>query len=296
MQSLPLSALRAFEAAARTGSFRAASEELSISPSAVSHAVRKLEDIIGDELFEREGRSVRLNPTGEALYRHVETGFEHFRLGLGQVASRSRHLLRLHCAPSFATQWLMPRLRHFLQANPGLEVRLAADTDYARFLRDETDMDICYGPPRDSGLLVRPLGEEVVTPLCAPHLAKTIIEAGDLLKLSLIESAHKQVRWPAWFSANGIIPPAAHGNRFDRSHMAIAAAVDGMGIALESTRLAEREIARGDLVAPLKGRAQDVTYIGHFLVCPAGVRQRPAVRAFSGWIAAELDLPASLPQ
>ncbi len=291
MQNLPLSALRAFEAAARTRSFRAAGEELSISPSAVSHAVRKLEDMIGDELFERTGRSVRLNPVGEALYRHVETGFEHFRLGLGQVASRSGHLLRLHCAPSFATQWLMPRLRGLMRTYPNLEVRLAADTDYARFHRDDTDLDICYGAPRDSGLVVQALGEELVTPLCAPNLAKSITNSADLLKLSLIESTHKQVRWPAWFSANGITPHAPHGNRFDRSHMAIAAAVDGMGIALESTRLAEREIARGALVAPLEGKATDITYVGHFLVSTHSARRRPAVQAFFEWITAELKLP-----
>ena len=291
MQNLPLSALRAFEAAARTRSFRAAAEELSISPSAVSHAVRKLEDMIGDELFERTGRSVRLNPAGEALYRHVETGFEQFRLGLGQVTSRSRHLLRLHCAPSFATLWLMPRLRSLLLAHPNLEVRLAADTDYARFHRDETDIDICYGAPRDSSFMVHALGEEVVTPLCAPDLARNITSAADLLDLSLIESTHKQVRWPAWFSANGITPPAPHGNRFDRSHMAIAAAIDGMGIALESTRLAERDIARGALVAPLKNIATDITYVGHFLVYPQSARQRPAVRGFLAWINSELNLP-----
>ncbi|MFX8918477.1 LysR family transcriptional regulator, partial [Acinetobacter baumannii] len=85
--------------ASRTGSFRAAGEELGISPSAVSHAIRKLEDLIGLELFEREGRTVRLNAAGEALYRHVASGFDELRHGLERVGSRSGNLLRLHCAP-----------------------------------------------------------------------------------------------------------------------------------------------------------------------------------------------------
>src|ERR1700728_2737879 len=165
MKNLPLGALSAFEAAARTGSFRSAGEELAISPSAVSHAIRKLEDQIGAALFEREGRSVRLNAGGEALLRHVSRAFEEVRYGLEMVGSRSGNLLRLHCAPSMATQWLMPRLRQLIADQPGLTVRLSASNDYPRFLNDEFDADICYGPPHQEGLIVIPLGEEVVTPL-----------------------------------------------------------------------------------------------------------------------------------
>src|SRR4051812_11335187 len=123
MEQLPLGALRAFEAAARTSSFRSAGEELGISPSAVSHAIRKLEYLIGAALFEREGRSVRLNPGGEALLRHVSSAFDEVRLGLETVGARSGNLLRLHCAPSLATQWLMPRLRGLISEQPGLKVR-----------------------------------------------------------------------------------------------------------------------------------------------------------------------------
>ena len=290
MNALPLSALRAFEAAARTGSFRAAGEEMGISPSAVSHAIRKLEDQIGAALFEREGRSVRLNPGGEALFRHVSGAFDEMRHGIEMVGRRSGNLLRLHCAPSMATQWLMPRLRRLLAEQPGLEVRLSADTDYPRFHTDEFDVDICYGPPRQEGLIVLPLGEETVAPLCAPDLAGRIRAPADLLALDLIESEHKRVRWNAWFAANGLRPPSPRGNRFDRSFMAIAAAADGMGVTLESTRLAERELASGALIAPLAGRAEDVTYVGHSLVCPPQAKPRRAVRLFIAWISRELGI------
>lgn len=290
MNHLPLGSLRAFEAASRTGSFRAAGEELGISPSAVSHAIRKLEDLIGLELFEREGRAVRLNVAGEALYRHVASGFDELRHGLERVGSRSGNLLRLHCAPSMATQWLMPRLKGLLAEYPGLEVRLSASTDYPRFHTDEFDADICYGPPRQEGLVVLPLGEETVTPLCAPELAATIREPADLIPLDLIESEHKRVRWAAWFAANGLSPPSPRGNRFDRSFMAIAAAVDQLGVTLESTRLAERELARGELVAPLMGRSRDLTYVGHYLVFPPTAKPRRAVRMFASWLAKELKI------
>jgi len=282
--------LRAFESAGRTGSFRAAGNETGISPSAVSHAIRKLEDLIGAELFEREGRAVRLNPNGEILFRHVTTAFDEVRQGLEMVGSRSGNLLRLHCAPSMAAQWLMPRLRRLLDEHPGLEVRLSADTIYPRFHNDDFDVDICYGPPRQEGLIVIPLGEELVTPLCTPDLAKKIRKPADLLELDLIESEHKRLRWTAWFAANRLPAPSPHGNRFDRSFMAIAAAVDGLGITLESTRLAEREIARGQLVAPLAGLAEDVSYVGHYLVYPPIAKPRRAVQRFVAWIARELEL------
>src|SRR6185436_9440949 len=117
-----------------------------------------------------------------------------------------------------------------------------ASTDYARFSADEFDADVVYGAPRGDNLVVVPLGEETVAPMCAPQLAKSIKVASDLLGQILIQSDNKQIRWSDWFAANGLSPPPLHGSRFDRSFLAIAAAVDGLGVALESTRLAEREL------------------------------------------------------
>ncbi|MDQ0469581.1 LysR substrate-binding domain-containing protein [Labrys wisconsinensis] len=292
LKDVSLSSVRAFEAAARNGSFRAAASELNLSPSAISHAIVKLEQALGTNLFEREGRLVRLTSDGEMLMRHVGTAFDELRRGMEAVSTRGPQLLRLHSAPSFAAQWLSPRLARFFALHPDIEVRLAASTDYARFTTDEFDADIVYGPPRSDGVLVVPLGEEVVTPLCAPALAASIRTAADLAGKVLIQSDSKLVRWPAWFEANGMTAPAPHGTRFDRSFLAIAAAVDGLGVALESTRLAEREIAAGRLVAPLAGKAEDVRYVGHRLVYPRAGRQRRAVRLFAAWLLGELGLAA----
>ena len=289
-QTLPLPALRAFEAAARLNSFRDAARELNLSPSAISHAIRKLEHELGTSLFDRAGRIVRLNPSGEALLRHVARGFGEMQHGMDVVAARRPNLLRLHCAPSMAAQWLVPRLRRLTSELPGVEVRLSSNTEYSRFPSDEFDADIVYGPPRGEGLAVLPLGSETIAPLCAPELAAAIREPADLLRMTLIESEHKRVRWGAWFGENGLVPPPPRGSRFDRSFMAIAAAVDGMGVTLESTRLAERELARGSLVQPLAGRARDVAYIGHYLVCPQTARQRSPLTLFVSWMAAELGL------
>jgi LysR family glycine cleavage system transcriptional activator len=288
LSNVPISAIRAFEAAARTGSFRDAANELHLTPSAVSHAIRKLESTMSTMLFERSARSVRLTPAGENLMRHAGAAFDNLRRGMEEVAGRGPQLLRVHSAPSFAAQWLAPRLAQFLAVEPKLEVRLAAGTEYARFTNDDFDVDIVYGQPRGEGIEVIPLGEETVTPLCTPDIAKKIRKPKDLFSQVLIRSDVKQVQWHQWFAANGLEPPAIHGMRFDRSFLAIAMASSGLGVTLESTRLAGREIASGKLVAALEGRSVDVRYVGHFLAFPRASRQRRAVTAFVEWITSEL--------
>lgn len=285
-----MSLLRAFESAARTGSFQEAAVELHLSPSAVSHAIRKLEQALGAVLFERDGRKVRLSTDGTALMRHVGPAFDDIRRGMELVSTRGPKVLRVHSAPSFAAQWLTPRLPRFLATHPDIEIRLSAGTDYTRFATDEFDVDIVYGRPQQEGVIVLPLGEETVTPLCMPKLASLIRKPQDLLRHALIDSDNKQIRWPDWFAANGLSAPPPHGMRFDRSFLAISAAVNGLGIALESTRLAEREISQGQLVPILQGQAADIRYVGHFLVYPRLAVRRQTLQVFTRWIADELGL------
>lgn len=288
---VPLSTLRVFEAAGRWQSFHAAAAELNLTPSAVSHAMRRMEEALGAQLFERTGRNLRLTPGGEALMVHTSRAFEELRLGLELVSTQTPHLLRLHSAPSFAAQWLTPRLPRFFEEHPQVEVRLSAGVDYAKFDTTEFDADIVYGPPRQAGLEMIPLIQETVTPLCSPQLARRIGSATDLLRCPLIHSDFKQIRWPAWFAANGIAAPSVpRGSRFDRSFIAIAAAVNGLGVALESTLLAEREIADGRLVAPLSKVAKDVHYVGHHLVYPSPHGQRATLKLFSRWLFRELGV------
>jgi DNA-binding transcriptional LysR family regulator len=288
---VPISTLRVFEAAARWQSFHAAASELNLTASAVSHSIRKMEETLGVVLFERIGRGVSLSSEGQTLMGYTERGFDELQRGLEAVSSRAPRLLRLHSGPSFAAQWLAPRLARFFVQCPDVEVRLSAGVEYARFDTGEFDADIMYGLPRQEGLVVLPLKEETVTPLCAQHIAETIESPTDLLRHPLIQSDNKQVRWPAWFALNGIaVPSTSRGLRFDRSFLAIAVAADGLGIALESTLLAEREISRGRLVAPLSGRSQDIRYVGHHLVYPPPFERRVQLRLFAQWLARELDI------
>jgi LysR family transcriptional regulator, glycine cleavage system transcriptional activator len=290
MRRFSLQNLRVFESAARHCSFRAAAEELHLSVSAISHAIRKLETGLGTLLFVRAGRSVHLTSDGETLLRFTARGFDEIARGLELVGTREKELLRIHCAPSFAAQWLTPRLGAFIDSYPGIGVRLSASAEAVRFPSEEFDVDICYGLPSQVGMVVMSLGLETVSPLCAPALAATIRSPSDLLGRVLIDSDFKKIRWSDWLMVNNIaeVPPRAA--RFDRSFLSISAAVEGLGIALESTRLAERELREGRLVQPLAGVAQDIAYPAHYLVFPQAGRQRKGLGFFVGWLKSMLGL------
>ncbi|MGI4718556.1 MAG: LysR substrate-binding domain-containing protein [Janthinobacterium lividum] len=293
LRRLPLTALRIFEAAGRTGSFAAAADEVDLSPSAVSHAIRKLEEAIGLKLFVRTTRSLSLTREGSLLLEHVQRGFEEIQRGLRLALPEPAVVpLRLHTAPTFGTQWLMPRLARFVAEHPGIKLQFSADTRYATFDNDDYDIDVVYGEPEASRHEKIPLAIEELTPLCTPELAKGINAAQDLYAAPLIQSAGQSVQWKGWFGANNMAIPGEYALAFDRSAMAIAAAVDGLGVVLESTLLAERELASGRLVAPLRGKSTSVRYVGHYLVHPRSHHQHAALTRFKEWLLAELALCA----
>lgn len=286
---IPLTALRIFESAGRTGSFAAAAEEVGLSPSAVSHAIRKLEETAEVKLFTRTTRSITLTAEGRMLLEHVQRGFDEMQRGFQRALPTGAPVpLRLHTAPTFATQWLMPRLAGFVAAHPGISLRFSADTKYASFDDDDYDLDVVYGEPAASTHVKIPLVIEELTPLCTPQLAAGIRSAHDLYAHPLIQSVGQDVRWEGWFGANALATPGEFALAFDRSGMAIAAAVDGLGVVLESTLLAERELASGKLVAPLREQTTSVRYVGHWLVHPRRHRQHAAFTQFKTWLLGEL--------
>jgi DNA-binding transcriptional LysR family regulator len=294
--TIPLSTLRVFESAGRTGSFRSAAMELALSPSAVSHAIRKLEEMLGARLFTRRGRSIELTTEGMTLMHHAAQAFETLRRGIDLVSRHAPRLLRLHVVPSFATLWLAPRLQAFLDANPGAEIRIAAGEELGRFGDGLHDAGIvCARTPSSRPMpdVVRiPLGEEAVVPLCAPEIARRIGGPTDLLRELLIHTDSKTLRWADWFAANGLAAPKPRGPRFDRSFLTIASAKDRLGVALESKRLAERDIAAGRLVEPLSGRSVDLHCVGHFLIYPQTGQINPLVGRMAKWLEKELGLVA----
>lgn len=285
---LPLSALRVFEAAGRTCSFALAAKELDLSASAVSHSIRKLESASGLILFTRSTRTVALTVRGGMLLEFVQRGLAEMSRGFAVASSGGSTPLRLHVAPTFATQWLVPKLSRFVAQCPDIDLRISASTDYATFQNDDFDLDIVYGEPQPSTHEKIPLLIEELTPLCSPEIAGSIKSPKDLYSQNLIQSEGQSIQWKGWFAANDLLTPSQFGLAFDRSSMGISAAVDGLGVVLESLLLAERELASGQLVCPLRGTTNSVRYVAHYLVHPRRHRHHEAFTRFKNWLLGEL--------
>lgn len=290
----PFPALRAFEAAARLGSFVAAGGELHQTPSAISHQVRALEAWFERPLFVRSVRRVTLNVDGERLLGEVSVAFDLLEdacASLRPTAGRSG--LSVHCAPSFASRWLGPRLSRFFQAHPKVTIRLSSSAEPVDFKSNpDIDIDIAYGsPPARAGVVVDSLGSEPTLPLASPLLFKGSppMHPRDLAKFTLIDSRLNPVQWADWSKLNGLKLPLGARPSFDRGSLAVAAAADGLGIALETIRFAEVELARGELIAidgPAFRRIERAT---HFLCYRKTSEEREQIVVFKQWLASELD-------
>ncbi|HKP26638.1 MAG TPA: LysR substrate-binding domain-containing protein, partial [Dongiaceae bacterium] len=273
LAAMSWTALRAFEAASRLGSFKEAARELSVTPTAISHQIRRLESHLGLALFERLHRALQLTPAGESLAQEAQDAF----LRLGRVLDSLRlegravgpHALTVSCVPSFATKWLAPRLIEFQAAHPKTELRVVADETLVDLRRDRiVDVALRYGPgPYDKELHARRLwpGGEIIA-ICAPAVAKdpALRAPAGLGRHMLIRTAKPAWRtmpkrsqpvseWEAWFAAAGVtvdgtIRKALEGPLFNASQLAIEAAIAGKGIALAPEVLVARDIASGRLV------------------------------------------------
>lgn len=280
--------LRAFEAAARLQSFALAAQELHLTPSAISHQVKELEQYFGRTLFLRRHRRVEPTPEATRLLESLSRVFDVVEAACAEVAlAPQAQVLALHCAPSFAAKWLGPRLSDFTQAHPRITIRLTTGAEPLDLTRaNEIDVAVSYGSALErAGMRTIALGREPILPLCAPELAQSKLPVRELIsRLTLIDSQLSRVTWSDWFGANGLRLPDTPRPSFDRAAMAIAAAVDGMGVVLESARLAAREIGRGELVELGHGEFPEVQRETHFLSYRASEARQEKVGAFISWL------------
>jgi LysR family glycine cleavage system transcriptional activator len=286
----PLKGIIAFEVVARTGSINKAADELNITASAVSPQITNLEGFVGRKLFERSSRGLLLTPVGER-YRHDLTGALALIASAAQNARSSEgvEVLRVHVSPSFASLWLMPRLPAFLSEHPDLRIQLSAAHTHSDFSRGEVDLDIRYGEIRWGDLHVETIFEEEILPLASPALLQRAVirSAEQLLGQPLIFSDVNIVQWPRWFAAHGVpLSPGNYALRFDRAYLAIEAAVQGLGFALESARLAEAFLRSGALVPVFPDR-RGVQVHAHHLVYPKAYGKWNKVERFVTWLRRE---------
>lgn len=286
---LPLSALRAFEAAARHGSFKQAAHELAVTPTAVSHQIRALEDLTGMPLFERNPRKVVLTDSGAQLYPVLREGFDAFEAALERLArTRRRARVTISATSAFTTKWLVPRVAGFHRLHPGIDLQLHASDETVDLAGSGVDIAIRYGRGPYPGLLAEPMFTDWFAPVANPSLG--IATPADLGRAPLIHFDWRRPlpdnpTWQVWFAQAGLpaVEPAAQLHFSDEGH-AIQAAVAGQGIAQLSLALVREELSAGQLVQPFGPAIAGHTY---HLLMPGNGTRGPAAAAASAWLRAE---------
>ncbi len=295
----PLTALRAFEAAARHLSLTRAAAELHVTAGALSHQIRGLEELLGVKLFERRVRAIALTAAGKLLYPGLQTGFARIREAVEGLdrAGRDRVLV-ISAPPGFTAKWLVPRLYRFTSANPEIDVRSSSSIAYADFTTDGVDVairNLPEGAKIDPALVVEKLIELSVVPVCSPRLiAAHGAPSGpeELRRLPLIHDdtlAHLPgyPTWATWFAAVGLHDvDVSRGLRFNTTDHALDAAGEGAGVLLAYDLAGYDDLRTGRLVVPVPLRLS--TGRAYYFVCPKSRSERPHVQAFRAWVKQEL--------
>ena len=295
----PLNSLRAFEAAARHLSFTKAAEELHVTPAAISHQVKALEEQLGVVLFRRLTRALRLTEAGQAALPVLRDGFDKLADAVDLLHRHEESgALTVSLDPSFAAKWLVPRLDRFRAAHPDLDLRLAATEKLADFQRDNVDLAIRFGGGSYPGLESKRLFSREMFPVCSPQLLNgpTPLENPDdlrhhtLLHLDWDLEDATAPTWRMWLLAAGIHDiDFTRGPVFSITSLAIQAAIEGQGVALANSVLVADDLAAGRLVMPFDLTVCDPLDFAYHVVVPKRTADLPKVAAFRDWILSEIE-------
>jgi LysR family transcriptional regulator, glycine cleavage system transcriptional activator len=245
-----LNGIKAFEAAARSGSFAGAGAELNVSAAAVSRMVHLLEQRLGVALFERKANRLAMTAAGRAYQSGLTPIFDALASLTAQVtAASSLRVLTIGVGPTFAMRWLIPRLADFRLEEPDIEVRITTGGAAAPF-GDDWSCGIKLGDGDWPGLVAEPLFAADLLPVCTPRLAAQLKRPSDLKGSSLLRVAHAAEDWPLWLKAAGVARVTARGTEFQYYGQALQAAVDGLGVVMGIRPYIDDDIAAGRLVAP----------------------------------------------
>ena len=294
MRLPPLKFLRTFQVAATRQSFKAAAAELFVTPSAVSHQIKALEQHLGVTLFERGPRALTLTDAGRNYLEHVETIFARLERVTEELRIRhARSVVRLHTPPFFASELLLPRLLSFLEAQPDTDVHIDTNAAPLPVHAADADLSIVVGAiPEGGGYACHKLFSQTFVPACSPTLLQKlpIDTVGDLNHHTLIVHETRRDGWQCWAQPLGIELRPRKLVRFDTMHAAAQAAEHGVGVALVSAPLGHERFMQGSLVKLFD--AQLCTGESYFLVLRNEDAARPDVRALEQWILAQFAIAA----
>jgi LysR family glycine cleavage system transcriptional activator len=290
----PLNSLRAFEAAARNGSYVAAAEELSVSPAAISQHVKKLEDFLGKQLFMRSHNRVSLTDAGGAVYAGAADALQSISEFTQQIMSdRSRSRLVISAISSVAERWLEAKLAAYALENPKLRFDLRVESDPVDFARHNIDLRICYGADHYPSMNVVELVRDEVLPLCSPAYLERVPAAkskglaavpdDDLIHTSWGPGFVSHPTWADWCAKSGLAPPnKTKGYQIGTSGLVLDMARDGIGVALGQSMMAQEDISEGRLIA----LSEVGIPLGHpyCVVYPPSKSRRPGLLGLVDWL------------
>ncbi|MFZ6690006.1 LysR substrate-binding domain-containing protein [Undibacterium sp. SXout11W] len=290
----PLTALRAFEAAARHGSFKRAANELAVTPTAISHQIRLLEEYTGLNLFERQVRKVVLSDAGVKLYPVLRDGFNAFETALQLLGKpQARRRVIISTTNAFMARWVAPRVADFRKLHPEIDLELHASDQAVDLGSDVADVAIRYGRGPYPGMVAERLFTDWFAPVSSPQLGA--IGQADLDQLPMIDFKWTHDHplnptWNNWFAAAGLPRNERNGQLLfsDEGH-AIQAALAGQGIALLSLDLVADDIAAGHLTQPFGPSIPGHTY---HLVRSAGHIPELHVDLVLEWLRGQIHGPA----
>lgn len=298
MKSLPpLKSLRAFEAAGRLLSFTSAATELNVTPGAISQQIRSLEEFLQIKLFKRLNRAIVLTDAGQVFLPAVSDGFDRL---VEAVQTLDRHScdgpLTITSAPSFISRWLVPRLHKFKSRHPDIDVRIDASQRLVDFAREDIDVGIRFGTGDYPGLESVYLFCFDLIPVCSPQLLEQgggLRQVSDLKNFTLLHSDYGYLDpgWPDWTMWLAVVEvedvDTSHGIYFNQAELIIQAAIDGQGVALVGSVIAESDIAAGRLVQPFSARLP--VKLNYHLVTTPQKASIPKVQAFREWLIEESE-------
>jgi len=298
----PLNALRAFESAGRHLSFTKAAAELNVTPAAIGHQVKALEELLEVPLFRRQTRALRLTNAGRASLPTISQGFDKLAQGVEQMRAHCESgLLTISVSPSFGAMWLVPRLEQFRIRHPDIEIRIDGTDRLVDLARDDADVALRYGPGGYDGVQVDNLFSQVNTPVSSPALLSgehPLRQPGDLRHHTLLHIDWKdaEASWRMWLLAAGLhdIDPT-RGPRFTMENMAVQAALDGHGVSLVGDLLVADHLAAGHLVRPFDQSLSMPLSFSYYLLSAKDSAKQPKVAAFRDWLLdeARTSCPAS---
>ena len=293
----PLSALRAFEAAARHMSFSKAADELHVTPAAISHQIHALEEDLGVRLFHRLNRSIELTASARMLLPGLTEAFAGIQSSVRRLrAHNDTGTLTVTASPSFAGKWLVLRLHRFQEQHPEIDVRISATDEVVDLTRGDFDIAIRYGRGSYPGLDVELLFTNEVFPACSPKLLDRRAAAAHPRRSPRHTLIHDQAARPR--SAGADLADVAEGRRrktvpitagltFNSMSLALDAAIAGQGIVLAYSTIAAADLAAGRLVRLFSLALPD--QFAYYIVTAPGALERPKVRAFRNWLRQEAD-------